>query len=306
MQNASLVVMAKKPRTGSTKTRLCPPFTPIEAAQFYRCLMLDTLALAARVQEVEHCLAYAPLEASSYFQDLVPEGFSLIPQHGADLGERLANTLADRFQNGYQKVVVMNSDGPTLPLPYLNQAFQQLQHFDVSLGMGHDGGYYLIGMKQMQPQLFENISWSSDRVIFQTLDACRRLQLKVHQLPQWYDVDVGDDLQVSAIYTVIDFFCRHVVRKCRCQPALVRYDRFLQFITRNPIISYLPDSIKVRSGPGVSAIKKNLYVIWCLRFVISSVSVMARGVKAATQRGMKSEFAFIIRQSSFVVLKSFP
>jgi rSAM/selenodomain-associated transferase 1 len=193
--NASLIVVAKKPEPGFTKTRLCPPFTPIEAAQFYRCLMLDTLALAARVEEVEHCLSYAPLEAYSYFQGLIPKGFRLIPQHGANLGERLANTLDDRFQNGFRKVVVMNSDGPTLPLPYLNQAFRQLQHFDVSLGMGHDGGYYLIGMKQMQPQLFEDISWSSDRVISQTLDACRRLQLKVHRLPQWYDVDVDADLQ---------------------------------------------------------------------------------------------------------------
>ena len=193
--DASLIVVAKKPEPGFTKSRLCPPFTPQEAAQFYRCLMLDTLDLAARVQGVEHCVAYAPTGAQSYFQSLVPEGFSLIPQQGADLGERLANTLADRFQHGYQKVVIMNSDGPTVPLAYLEQAFRQLQHNDVSLGMGHDGGYYLIGMKQMQPELFENIAWSSDRVIFQTLDACRRLQLKVHRLPQWYDVDVGEDLQ---------------------------------------------------------------------------------------------------------------
>ena len=193
--DASLIVVAKRPVPGFTKTRLCPPLTPHEAAQFYRCLMLDTLELAARVQGVEHCLAYAPTGARSYFQDLVPKRFSLIPQQGADLGERLANTLADRFQHGFQKVVVMNSDGPTLPLPYLEQAFRQLQHYDISLGMGHDGGYYLIGMKQMQPELFENIAWSSDRVICQTLDACRRLQLKVHRLPQWYDVDVVDDLQ---------------------------------------------------------------------------------------------------------------
>ena len=192
---ASLIVVAKKPEPGATKTRLCPPFTLQEAAEFYRCLMLDTLELAARVEQVQHCLAYAPIGAHSYFQDLVPKGFSLIPQQGADLGERLANTLADRFQHGYRKVVVMNSDGPTLPLTYIEQAFRQLQHCDVSLGMGHDGGYYLIGMKQMQPKLFENISWSSDRVNSQTLDACRRLQLKVHRLPQWYDVDVGDDLQ---------------------------------------------------------------------------------------------------------------
>ena len=193
--DSSLIVVAKKPEPGLTKTRLCPPFRPQEAAQFYRCLMLDTLELAAKVQDVEHCVAYAPVEAHSYFRCLVPEGFSLIPQQGTDLGERLANTLSNRFQHGYRKVVVMNSDGPTLPLTYLEQAFGQLQHYDVSLGMGHDGGYYLIGMKQMQPELFENITWSSDRVISQTLDACRRLQLNVHRLPQWHDVDVANDLQ---------------------------------------------------------------------------------------------------------------
>ena len=193
--NASLIMVAKKPEPGFTKTRLCPPFTPQEAAQFYRCLMLDTLKLVNQVQGVEHCVAYAPIGARSYFQSLVPRGFRLIPQQGTDLGERLANVLADRFQHGYRKVVVMNSDGPTLPLSYLEQAFRQLQQCDVSLGMGHDGGYYLIGMNQMRPELFENIAWSTDQVIYQTLDACRRLQLKVHRLPQWYDVDVGDDLQ---------------------------------------------------------------------------------------------------------------
>ena len=98
--DASLIVVAKKPEPGATKTRLCPPFTLQQAAEFYRCLMLDTLELAARVEQVQHCLAYAPVGAYSYFQDLVPKGFSLIPQQGADLGERLANTLADRFQRG--------------------------------------------------------------------------------------------------------------------------------------------------------------------------------------------------------------
>ncbi len=193
--DASLIVVAKKPEPGFTKTRLCPPFTPQEAAQFYRCLMLDTLNLAQQVEGVEHCVAYAPTEARSYFQNLVPSGFSLIPQQGANLGERLSNALSDRFQSGYQKVVIMNSDGPTLPLTYLERAFRQLEQHDISLGIGHDGGYYLIGMNQFQPDLFENITWSSDQVFSQTLDTCRRLRLRVYRLPQWYDVDIDDDLR---------------------------------------------------------------------------------------------------------------
>ena len=192
--DAALIVVAKKPEPGSTKTRLCPPFTPQDAAEFYRCLMLDTLALASRLENVDHTLAYTPPDAHLYFQNLKPDGFRLVPQLGADLGERLANALAHHFDLGYRRVVIMNSDGPTLPLNYLLEAFSGLDHADITLGMGHDGGYYLIGMKRLQPALFEGIAWSTERVISQTIAVCRSLGLQVHKVPEWYDVDVATDL----------------------------------------------------------------------------------------------------------------
>jgi len=65
---------------------------------------------------------------------------------------------------------------------------------DITLGPGHDGGYYLIGMKQPQPALFDGIAWSTEQVIPQTLTRCRQLGLDVHQLPGRYDVDVEADL----------------------------------------------------------------------------------------------------------------
>lgn len=193
--NASLIVVAKKPAPGSTKTRLCPPFTPEAAAEFYRCLMRDTLDLAGRFQAADHILAFTPPQALKYFRDLAPNGFRLIPQKGAHLGERLSNALAHELEQGYRKAVIMNSDGPTLPLDYLAEAFAGLDYADVTLGMGHDGGYYLIGLKQHDPELFQNIAWSTQRVIPQTLEVCRRLKLKVHPLPVWYDVDVAADLK---------------------------------------------------------------------------------------------------------------
>ncbi|MGD9181594.1 MAG: TIGR04282 family arsenosugar biosynthesis glycosyltransferase [Desulfobacterales bacterium] len=192
--NAALIVVAKKPERGSTKTRLCPPFSPEAAAEFYDCLMRDTLALAVKLRGVDFTLAYSPSSAIDYFHKLVPNGFRLIAQKGADLGERLAHALAHHLERGYRKAVIMNSDGPTLPLAHLEEAFSKLDYVDVTLGMGHDGGYYLIGVKQHCPQLFQNIAWSTKRVIPQTLEACRRLQLSVHRLPEWYDVDVEADL----------------------------------------------------------------------------------------------------------------
>jgi rSAM/selenodomain-associated transferase 1 len=193
--DASLIIVAKKPEPGFNKTRLCPPFTHEAAAEFYRCLMLDTLALATRLEDADLTLAFTPPPALNYFRDLAPDGFRLIPQKGADLGERLANALADHLQIGYRKAVIMNSDGPTLPLAHLKEAFWELEHADVTLGVGHDGGYYLIGVKQHYPGLFRDIAWSTERVIPQTLEACRRLQLRVHRLPEWYDVDVATDLE---------------------------------------------------------------------------------------------------------------
>jgi hypothetical protein len=193
MDNA-LIVVAKEPVPGLTKTRLCPPFSPEQSAEFYRCLMLDTLASVGRLHVADHALAYTPVGARSLFENLAPAGFALLPQRGAGLGERLANALDHHFELGYQRVVIMNSDGPTLPLAYLEEAFAELDRVDVTLGPGHDGGYYLIGMKRIHAELFHGIDWSTEQVVSQTLAICRRLGLTVRQLPSWYDVDVEADL----------------------------------------------------------------------------------------------------------------
>jgi rSAM/selenodomain-associated transferase 1 len=195
VKDNALIVVAKEPVPGLTKTRLCPPFGPEPAAEFYRCLLMDTLALMEQLQAADPTVAYVPGTARDYFERLVSDGFRLVAQQGADLGERLANALGYHFDLGYRRVVIMNSDGPTLPLACLEEAFVGLDSADITLGPGHDGGYYLIGMKQLHPELFQGISWSTEQVIPQTLEICRRLGLSVHQLPEWYDVDVEADLE---------------------------------------------------------------------------------------------------------------
>jgi rSAM/selenodomain-associated transferase 1 len=192
--DTALIVVAKEPVPGLTKTRLCPPFSPGQAADFYRCLMLDTLALAGRLHMADHVLAFTPAGARPLFEDLAPDGFALVPQRGADLGERLANALAHHFELGYRRVVIMNSDGPTLPLAYLEEAFASLDRADVTIGPGHDGGYYLIGMKALHASLFQGIAWSTESVVPQTMELCHSLGLVVHELPVWYDVDVEADV----------------------------------------------------------------------------------------------------------------
>jgi rSAM/selenodomain-associated transferase 1 len=191
----ALIVVAKEPVPGQTKTRLSPPLTPEQAAVFYGCILQDTLALMTRVVGADRTVAYTPSTARAYFEGLAPNGFRLVPQQGEDLGERLAHALRWHLNKGYQRAVIMNSDGPTLPLAHLEEAFNGLDSADVTLGTGHDGGYYLIGMKRLHRSLFEGIDWSTDRVVAQTLGAAQRLGLQVHTLPEWYDIDVGQDLE---------------------------------------------------------------------------------------------------------------
>jgi len=193
----ALITVVKRPRAGATKTRLCPPFSPQEAAAFYHCLMRDTMALMARVPAVKPVVAYTPADAQDYFRHLVSSSFELMPQRGRDLGERLDNVLTDWLHKGYGLAVVMDSDSPTLPIAYLRQAFRRLEDpdMDVVLGPCDDGGYYLIGLKAPCPALFQGIAMSTPSVMAETLERAQEQGLRVACLPPWYDVDTSDDVR---------------------------------------------------------------------------------------------------------------
>ena len=110
----ALIVMAKEPMAGRTKTRLSPPLSGQEAADLYRCFLLDTLDLMQQVTSAQPIIAYAPDIAAPFFRHMAPPGFDFVPQVGADLGERLDNVLRHCLQAGYRQAVVTDSDSPTL------------------------------------------------------------------------------------------------------------------------------------------------------------------------------------------------
>jgi rSAM/selenodomain-associated transferase 1 len=185
----ALIVVAKQPAPGKTKTRLSPPLSPKQASQLYECFLNDTLDLIRRVDQVQPVIAFLPTGAEAYFQQLAPD-FELIQQNGPDLGVRLDNAISACLYQGYQHVVIMNSDGPTLPLNYLTRAFAALEDGnDVVLGPCDDGGYYLIGTKQPIPRLLRGVQMSTPTVAADTIALAVEANLRLHLLPIWYDVD---------------------------------------------------------------------------------------------------------------------
>jgi hypothetical protein len=190
-----LALMAKAPRAGAVKTRLCPPLRPPEAAELARCFLLDAVERVAGVAGVRPILAYAPVEARAEFERLAP-GFALIAQRGEDLGARQGAVVAQTIGLGLTAALLIGTDAPTLPRECLDEAVDLVMApgVDLVLGPTEDGGYYLIGLRRPCPALFEDMPWSSSAVLARTLDRGRRLGLRVACLPRWYDVDTGADL----------------------------------------------------------------------------------------------------------------
>lgn len=187
--------MAKQPVEGRTKTRLVPPFTFKEAANLYQALFLDTIDLVASIEAVDMAVGVTPPAAISYFQRITSRQTNVLPVEGEDIGACLHAVTAELFTHGYQKVLAINSDGPSLPAEYLTRAIGLLENHDVIFGPNDDGGYYLVGLLQPQPRLFQEISWSTQQVFKQSLTRSAELGLLPGNLPSWYDVDTARDFQ---------------------------------------------------------------------------------------------------------------
>jgi uncharacterized protein len=197
---AALVIFAKAPVPGQVKTRLCPPLTPDEAATLHGSFVLDTLertrtAVMKLNIPADRYLACAPSSTLVFFKIMEErQGVSLIDQEGADLGTRMHGACQALFGQGYQRVVIVGTDVPSLPLDHYRQAFTSLEGHDVVLGPALDGGYYLIGLKKAAPALFQDIPWSSDQVLTLTREKAAGLGFSVGLLPEWRDIDTIDDL----------------------------------------------------------------------------------------------------------------
>jgi rSAM/selenodomain-associated transferase 1 len=187
----ALAVAAKAPRPGTVKTRLQSFLSAEDATELYRCFLMDTIALMDSIPNTDPVISYTPVGAEEYFEGVIARRHRLLPQRGTDFGQKLRYALEDLLDEGYYSVAIMNSDSPTLPAAHLRLAFDKLSRpgARVVLGPAFDGGYYLIGIKDSEPRLFEDISWSTDRVLKQTIDRANAIGLDVELLPPWYDVD---------------------------------------------------------------------------------------------------------------------
>jgi rSAM/selenodomain-associated transferase 1 len=204
--SCGIAFMAKASAPGRAKTRLVPPLTFDEAADlntaFLRDVAENLVAASDQIRATQNAAivgyaAYGPPGSTDFFRGLLPASIDLIEAWLPSFGDCLFHAIGEILSRGHQSAVVLNSDSPTLPTALLVETAEVLARPGdrAVLGPSTDGGYYLLGLKHAHARMFENITWSTERVAEETLTRAREIGLDVHRLPAWYDVDDVDALK---------------------------------------------------------------------------------------------------------------
>ncbi|MBI5048891.1 MAG: TIGR04282 family arsenosugar biosynthesis glycosyltransferase [Deltaproteobacteria bacterium] len=198
----ALVVMLKAPVAGRVKTRLVPPLKAEDAARLYSYFIEDIFNRISILTDVDIIAALGtdlksvPRVLAKKVKRILPSGILVTPQKGKDLGERLANIFSLLFLKGYNKVAIIGTDSPDLPVEFIKKSFAMLIGIvNLVIGPAEDGGYYLIAMSKDCRQIFKDIPWSTNMVFEKTIEKAQKAGLKSDILPIWYDVDDINNLK---------------------------------------------------------------------------------------------------------------
>ena len=187
-QNA-LIIFIKNPELGKVKTRLAKTVGDKKALAIYKALMNHTREIA---------LAVSTDRLLFYSQEIHPSdqwsttNFKKYLQAIGDLGTKMKTAFQHAFQD-HQKVVIIGSDCASLTPAIVEMAFQQLDKHDFVIGPALDGGYYLLGMNQYTPSVFDDIEWSTPSVFEDTKQQIKELKKDFVLLPALSDIDYEED-----------------------------------------------------------------------------------------------------------------
>lgn len=213
MTSEHLLILTRYPEIGQVKTRLIPALGAEGATALHQQMVEHTFnqarSLCLQRLQMQVTVLYAGEVEPVMVAEWLGAEFLAHPQALGDLGDRLVQGFDRAFTAGAQKVLAIGTDCPGLNASLLEQALVALDHQDVVLGPALDGGYYLIGLRSQQPQLFQGITWGTGSVLEETLAAIQVQHLNYSCLTPLADVDRPEDLPVWTAVAQQVGDCRH-------------------------------------------------------------------------------------------------
>lgn len=191
----TLIIFGRYPHPGKVKTRLAASIGDTASADFYRLCAEHTFRQAASFQTssiIFYCSNQDDLPLVHEW--IIQYNFSIAVQSGITLGERMENAFDSAFQKGAKKVIIIGTDAPDISNEILQSSVAALETSDIVIGPALDGGYYLLGMKNLHIDLFNEIPWSTDSVFQSTIEKAQTHQLTIQLLPPLTDIDTYEDL----------------------------------------------------------------------------------------------------------------
>ncbi|WP_019504067.1 TIGR04282 family arsenosugar biosynthesis glycosyltransferase [Pleurocapsa sp. PCC 7319] len=199
----TLIIFSRYPEPGKTKTRMIPALGAEGAAELQRQMTEHMLTIAKKYKSFRNVSIEVHFAGGNgeLMLEWLGNKTEYIPQVSGDLGHKMHLAFDRSFKLGNQRVVTIGIDCPDINQEILENAFNSLQKQDLVLGPAKDGGYYLIGLNQTLPQLFQNIDWGTEKVLNQTKYIAQQLNLSIHFLPTLSDVDLPQDLTIWQKYS---------------------------------------------------------------------------------------------------------
>lgn len=194
--NRALLIFTRNPEPGKCKTRLAATIGEKAALEIYDFLLRHTANLSKSLEGMDKYVYFSEYLGDGSTWD--PACFEYRLQEGTNLGERMEKALRETFAAGYTRVVLIGSDLYDLATEDLVEAFRQLDRHEVVLGPAGDGGYYLVGLRQLLPGLFQNKQWGTQTVLKDTLADLRGTD--THLLPVRNDVDRYEDIKGNPVF----------------------------------------------------------------------------------------------------------
>ncbi|MBL8018558.1 MAG: TIGR04282 family arsenosugar biosynthesis glycosyltransferase [Leptospirales bacterium] len=193
-----LAIFMKTPRAGLVKTRLARSVGDQEAVAVYRQLVEHLFRqVCSRDASYEVQVFLGEKDGVNEVRAWLNLEAPIRTQKGSDLGTRIANAFRELFALKYDKAVIVGVDAPGLSRALVEASFAALEKADAVIGPALDGGYYLLGLKKMDRTLFENIDWSTSRVLAQTTAQLERRRMSYFFLQELRDIDTLEDLQIE-------------------------------------------------------------------------------------------------------------
>ena len=186
----ALIIFTRNPELGKCKTRLAATIGDESALEIYKYLLQHTAKLSEKVKADKYVFYSESIKREDIWNATI---FNKKLQQGNDLGERMENAFTELFELGYEKVIIIGSDLLDLSSDDVNEAFDFLNENDAVIGPAKDGGYYLLGMKNMHSKVFKHKKWGTSIVLENTLSDLK--DSTISMLKELNDIDTFEDMK---------------------------------------------------------------------------------------------------------------